>query len=158
MSDQKVEQQWETPSYEEIPEITKQHVAALESSDADEVWCLAGMHHILIHTIGRKSGKEHKVALPFWRDTDGSRVVVASFSGAPQHPSWYINLADRKANPEVFCRVQGKTYWSVPEILEGDEYDRVWAGINADRPYYNDYQSRTDRKIPLVRLVETRPA
>src|SRR5688500_12024831 len=54
--DQKVEQQWETPSYEEIPEITKGHVAGMEVSDADEVWNVAGMHHVLIHTIGRKSG------------------------------------------------------------------------------------------------------
>jgi deazaflavin-dependent oxidoreductase (nitroreductase family) len=156
--DQKNEEFVEPPR-EEIPGISRQHVAYMESAPDDEnVWVVAGMHHVVLHTIGRKSGKEHKVALPFWRDGDGSRVVVASFSGAPQHPSWYINLADRTANPEVFVRVQGKTYWSVPEVIEGDDYDRVWAGINADRPYYNDYQSRTDRKLPLVRLVETRPA
>ena len=59
----------------------------MESSDADEAWCIAGMHHVILHTIGRKSGNEHKVALPYWVDRDGNRVVVASFSGAPEHPS-----------------------------------------------------------------------
>ena len=32
--------------------------------------------------------------------------MVASFSGAPEHPSWYLNLSDRDANPEVKIRVQ----------------------------------------------------
>jgi deazaflavin-dependent oxidoreductase (nitroreductase family) len=155
---QKVEQAWETPSLEEIPVITKGHVAALETTDADEAWVLAGMHHIVIRTIGRKSGNEHKVALPTWKDADGNRIVVASFAGAPQHPSWYLNIADREANPEVLCRVQHGQFWSVPEILEGDEYDRTWAALVADRAWYQDYQAKTDRRIPLVRFPETRPA
>jgi deazaflavin-dependent oxidoreductase (nitroreductase family) len=154
---QHVEQQWETPSLEEIPEITKGHVAALESSDDDAVWVLAGMHHIVIRTVGRKSGKEHTIALPTWKDPEGRRVVVASYAGAPQHPSWFLNLRDRTANPEVRCRVQGGEFWSVPEILEGEEYDRTWAQLTADRAWYDDYQAKTDRRIPLVRLPETRP-
>lgn len=156
MSDQKVEQQWETPSYEEIPEITRGHVAALETSDADEVWCLAGMHHIVIHTVGRKSGNEHKIALPTWNDPDGVRVVAGSYAGYEQHPAWFLNLRDRK-EPEVLCRVQGKQFWSAPEILDGDEYDRIWNLFVQDRDWYTDYQAKTERRIPLVRFPETRP-
>lgn len=155
---QRVEQTWETPPQDEIPRISAMHVQAMESSDADEVWRQAGMHHVLLRTVGRKSGREHKVALPYWRDPDGRRVVVASFAGAARHPSWYLNLADRDANPEVLVRVQGGAYWSVPEILEGEEYDRIWALLVADRAWYADYQARTERRIPLVRLPETRPA
>ena len=92
---------FEEPPREEIPGISRGHVADMESSDADEVWCIAGMHHVVLHTIGRKSGNEHKVALPFWLDEQGNRVIVASFSGAPDHPAWYLNLSDRDANPEV---------------------------------------------------------
>ena len=98
---QKVEQAWETPSLEEIPKITKMHVQALESMQGDEVWVQAGMHHVTVQTVGRKSGKVHKVALPIWRDANGHRIVVASFAGAKGHPSWYLNLRDREANPEV---------------------------------------------------------
>ena len=157
-TDQHVEQAWETPSLEEIPVITKAHVAGLESTDADAAWVLAGMHHIVVTTIGRKTGAEHKVALPFWRDPDGQRVVVASFAGAPQHPSWYLNLADRAANPEVLCRVQHGTFWSVPDVLEGDERAPIWDLLTADRAWYNNYQAKTERTIPLVRFPETRPA
>jgi len=157
-SDQFVEQTWETPPPDEIVKISALHVGAMESSDADDVWQQAGMHHLVLRTIGRKSGKEHKVALPTWRDPEGRRIVVASFAGAESHPAWYLNLADRDANPEVLCRVQGSQYWSEPEILEGEEYERVWAQLNADRSWYDTYQAKTPRKIPLVRLPETRPA
>jgi deazaflavin-dependent oxidoreductase (nitroreductase family) len=158
MSDQKVEQMWETPPPDEIVAISKGHVDAMESSDADEIWQVAGMHHVVVRTVGRKSGNEHKVALPIWRDPDGHRIVAGSFAGADRHPSWFLNLRDRDANPEVLCRVQGSQYWSVPEVLEGDEYDRIWKLFTADRAWYNDYQAKTDRQIPLVRLPETRPA
>jgi deazaflavin-dependent oxidoreductase (nitroreductase family) len=156
-SDQRNEEFVEPPR-EEIPGISKAHVAAMEASDDDAVWLVAGMGHVVLRTVGRRSGNEHKVALPYWLDADGHRVVVASFSGAPQHPSWYLNLTDRVANPEVLVRVQGGSYWSDAEVLDGDDYDRTWAGLTADRPYYGDYQTRTERRIPLVRLPETRPA
>ena len=81
-TDQKVEQAWETPSHDEIPNITKMHVQYLEQTDDDAVWIQAGMHHVMIRTVGRKSGNVHKIAVPFWRDPDDVRVVVASFAGA----------------------------------------------------------------------------
>jgi deazaflavin-dependent oxidoreductase (nitroreductase family) len=146
------------PPRDEIPGISAMHVAAMESSDDDVVWIAAGMKHVLLHTRGRRTGAEHKVALPFWLDADGHRIVVASFAGAPAHPAWYLNLADRQANPEVRVRVQGAQYWADAQVLDGEDYARTWAALAADRPYYNDYQTRTDRQIPLVRLVELRPA
>ena len=156
-TEQRVEQAWETPTAEEIPVITKMHVQALEASDDDAVWVQVGMHHVLLQTIGRKTGTVHKVALPFWRDPDGVPVVVASFAGAPRDPSWFTNLADTTANPKVLCRVQGGSYWSVPEVLEGDEHTRIWNLLVQDRAWYDDYQAKTERTIPLVRLPETEP-
>ncbi|HVY09933.1 MAG TPA: nitroreductase/quinone reductase family protein [Mycobacteriales bacterium] len=147
-----------TPTREEIVAISAQHVEMMENSDADSVWVWVNMHHVLLRTIGRRSGREHKVALPFWWDPKGTRVVVGSFAGAERHPAWFLNLSDREANPEVFVRVQGAAYWSVPEILDGEDYDATWAAMLADRPHYADYQVKTERKIPLVRLSETRPA
>jgi deazaflavin-dependent oxidoreductase (nitroreductase family) len=160
---QRVEQVWETPSLEEIPKLSASHVEAMESDDlppdvAEMVWKQAGMDHVLLRTVGRKSGNEHKVALPIWRDPEGRRVVVASFAGAPGDPSWYLNLSDRDANPEVWCKAQDGAFWSSPEVLDGDEYDRIWGLLTADRAWYDTYQGKTERRIPLVRLPETRPA
>ena len=76
-------------------------------------------------------------------------VVGIACAACSSHPT---------ANPEVLVRVQGGAFWAEPQTLEGDEYARMWAALIADRPYYADYQTRTDRRIPLVRLVELRPA
>ncbi|HEY2564877.1 MAG TPA: nitroreductase/quinone reductase family protein [Acidimicrobiales bacterium] len=158
MADNQQNEAFVEPPRDAIPGISRQHVAAMETSDSDDIWVLAGMRHVLLRTIGRKSGNEHKVALPYWSDSDGHRVVVASFAGAPQHPSWYLNLTDRTANPELLVLDQGHRFWADGQILKGSEYQDTWDGLLADRPYYADYQTRTDRIIPLVRLVELRPA
>ena len=156
--DQKIAQEWATPTHDQIVEITRGHVAGMEASDADPVWVIAGMHHVMLRTVGRKSGNIHKVALPTWNDADGVRVIVASFAGHERNPSWFVNLADADANPEVLCRVQGAMFWSTPEVLTGDPRDSTWARLVADRPWYNDYQNKTARPIPLVRLPESRSA
>ena len=153
---QRVEMEWETPSHDEIIEISKSHVVGLEMTDDDAVWRVAGMHHILLHTIGRRSGNEHKVALPFWRDAEGHRIVVGSFAGAHNDPAWVLNLRDRDANPRVKVRIQGGMYWSEHEVLdEGAGRDALWSAMLLDRAWYANYQSKTDRTIPLVRLAET---
>jgi deazaflavin-dependent oxidoreductase (nitroreductase family) len=156
--DSQANQPFVEPPADQIPVISRAHVEAMEATDAEEVWVGAGMPQIVLRTVGRKSGKPHKVALPIWIDPDGHAIVVASFAGAAQHPAWYLNLADRKANREVFVRDRRHAFWAEPEILQDEEYERVWWALTADRPYYNDYQSRTERRIPLVRLVERRPA
>jgi deazaflavin-dependent oxidoreductase (nitroreductase family) len=149
--------EFDTPSRDQIVVISREHVAMMEGSDADEAWVWVGMHHVLLHTVGRRSGTEHKVALPFWRDPDGHRIVVASFAGAAKDPAWFLNLADRAANPQVKVRVQGGVFWADAEILDGADYECSWALLVADRPHYLDYQAKTERRIPLVRLRELGP-
>ena len=146
------------PSRAEIPARTREHVAAMESTDADEAWFVAGMHHLILRTVGRRSGKEQKAALPYWNDPGGHPIVVASYAGAPRHPAWYLNLCDREKNPEVLVRTQHRTFWAQAQVLDGDDRRDTWAALNRDRPFYDDYQSRTARPIPLVRLRERRRA
>ena len=149
---------FETPERSTIRPTTRMHVEAMESSDADAVWIQAGMHHLMLRTIGRRSGEERKAALPYWRDPDGHPIVVASYSGAKDHPLWFRNLSDRSANPEVLTRLQKERFWAKAEILEGEEYRSTWEALTADRPFYRDYQALTERTIPLVRLRALRPA
>ena len=151
---QKVEQEREPTTRDQMITLTKQHVEAMESTNDELTWVQAGMHHLLLRTIGRRSRAERKVALPFWRDPQGHRIVVASFGASAGHPSWYLNLADKRINPRVLVGVQTGQYWSVPEVLDGYDYLRTWSALTADRSWYHDYQTRTDRRIPLVRLAE----
>jgi deazaflavin-dependent oxidoreductase (nitroreductase family) len=158
-SDQRVDYEFKTPTRDQIVAISAKHVAMMETSDADDTWIWVGMEHLLLRTIGRRSGREHKVALPFWRDADGHRVVVGSFGGASKDPAWFLNLSDRQANPEVLVRVQSGQFWSTPQILDGEDRERTWTGLVADRPWYDDYVAKAGgRAIPLVRLPESRPA
>jgi hypothetical protein len=50
-SDQRVEQTWTTPAPDEIVELTRAHVAAMETLDGDAVWQQAGMHHLRIPLV-----------------------------------------------------------------------------------------------------------
>ena len=157
--EQKVDYEFETPTREQIVKISAKHVAMMETSDADDTWIWVGMEHLLLHTVGRRSGNLHKVALPFWRDPDGHRAVVAAFGGNPKDPAWLLNLSDRSANPDVLVRVQGGTFRSVPQVLDGPDYEQTWAGIVADRPWYAEYVEKSGgRRVPLGRLPETAPA
>ena len=136
MTEQPASQQNEEfvePSRDEIPAISRGHVAAMEASDDDAVWVIAGMRHVVLHTIGRRWATSTRLRCRSGPTRNGQPVVVGSFSGAPQHPSWYLNLAEGDANPEVLVRRQHQLYWSKPEILEGDEYAAVWAGLTNDR-------------------------
>ena len=158
MTESQRNEPYDEPPFDQIAGISRMHVQAMESSDADEVWVGAGMKQLILRTVGRKSGTEHKVALPFWLDGDGKKIVVASYAGAKSHPHWYLNLADRDANPEVLIRTRDGSHWAEAEVLDGDEYSRIWDALTNDREYYREYQTRTDRRLPLVRLLERRPA
>ncbi len=158
MKESQKNEPFETPERSTIRGSTRSHVAAMEKSNADAVWNASGMRLLYLRTIGWRSGEERKAALPFWLDDDDYPIVVASYAGAPGHPSWYLNLENRTANPEVYVRIQEREYWSEPVILDGEEYSAVWNSLTDDRPFYRDYQALTERRIPLVRLAETRPA
>ena len=143
---------FESPPIEEVPAITAMHVEAMEQTDADEVWIAAGMNLVLVETVGRRSGRTHRVALPYWLDEGGHRIVVASYSGGAKNPAWFHNLADKAANPTVRVQERADIWLSDAEVLGGDDYDNVWAALIADRGYYEDYAAQTSRQIPLVRL------
>lgn len=143
-----------TPPRWLIPWITRATVWLYEVSNGVFGARASGMDHILLYVVGRRSGKEHTVCLPYWLDPEGRRIVVASFAGGPHHPAWYHNLADKRANPDVGVRDRGRVFRARAEILTGAERERIWHLLVADRPFYARYQKRTERAIPLVRLVE----
>ncbi len=145
-------EEFETPAFDEIPSITARHVAHLETTTDEDAWTRAGMRHLLLRTVGRKSGNAHKVALPYWCDADGTRIVVASYAGGPKHPAWFHNLADKTANPTVWIKDRSEQAWVDAEVLEGDDYRRTWDALVKDRPYYVEYQAKTERRIPLIRI------
>ena len=115
---------------------------------------LLGVPTLLLRTTGRKTGQTRTAALVYAKDGE-SYVVVASKGGADVSPGWFFNA---KANPEVevqFGRSRRKAKAEV--IVKGDpDYDRLWTLTNQKNGNrYNQYQQKTSRPIPLLRLTPT---
>jgi deazaflavin-dependent oxidoreductase (nitroreductase family) len=110
---------------------------------------LQGMAVILLTTVGAKTGKLRKT--PLMRvEHDGQYAIVASLGGAPKNPVWYYNV---KKNPRV--ELQDETVTGDYEAHEvfGDEKATWWERAVEAYPPYAEYQTKTDRQIPLFVLT-----
>ena len=107
-----------------------------------------GAPMVLLTTTGAKSGQVRTNPLVY--QADGDRfVVIASKGGAPTDPDWYYNLL---ANPDVSVEIGSARFDVTATVLTGDERDRAWDAMVAERPGFAEYQAKTDRKIPVVAL------
>lgn len=112
-----------------------------------------GAPMILVHHVGRKSGKEYITPLVYLpgEGDDDSIYIFASKGGAPTHPDWYGNLISAgQATIEVLGRTQQAT---VTEVI-GDVRDRIYAEQVKRMPGFGEYEQKTEgiRKIPVLRL------
>ena len=109
-----------------------------------------GFNAMALTTVGRKSGLERTTPVGWFPGTDGSWLVVASAAGAPGNPDWYYNLA---AHPDqVRIDVDGKTVDVRAEQLHGPERAEAWDQITTAAPRFAQYQVKTDRELPVIRL------
>lgn len=103
---------------------------------------------VLLTMRGAKSGKIRKV--PLMRvEHGGQYAVVASLGGAPKHPVWYYNL---KAEPRIKLQDGDVTGEFTARELEGDERELWWARSVEAWPDYANYQTKTDRILPVFLL------
>ncbi|MFI7606744.1 nitroreductase family deazaflavin-dependent oxidoreductase [Micromonospora sp. NPDC049366] len=120
----------------------------LDTDGADGHEWRPGVFTLLLTTRGRRSGKLRRTALIYGRDGD-DYLVVASQGGAPEHPAWYLNLL---ANPEVDVQVAGERFTARARTATDRERPGLWATMAKIWPAYDDYQTKTDREIPVVVL------
>ena len=127
----------------------EEHVLRYRETDGQEGhdW-REGSTVLLLTTTGRKTGRETTTPLIYGIDA-GTPVIVASKGGAPEHPGWYRNLS--KA-PEVGVQIRGDRFRARARVAEGDERGRLWRQMNTIWPHYDEYQTKTDREIPVVVL------
>ncbi len=110
-----------------------------------------GFNALILTTIGRKSGAERTNPVGWFPGKDGSWLIVASAAGAAGNPAWYYNIA---AHPDkVRIEVEGRTVAVVAEQLHGAERTEAWQQIVATAPRFGGYQQKTDREMPVIRLV-----
>ena len=106
---------------------------------------------LLLTATGRRTGKQRPLPLIYKKIGD-SFVIVASKAGMDQHPAWYENLL---ANPDCHIQVAKQHYDVRARTATGAEREDLWAQMVEVLPQYEEYQSRTERQIPVVVLDPT---
>ncbi|WP_168702137.1 nitroreductase family deazaflavin-dependent oxidoreductase [Gordonia paraffinivorans] len=104
---------------------------------------------VLFTTTGAKSGKKRYV--PLMRvEENGKYAMVASKGGAPEHPAWYYYNV--KANPQVTVQDGTEVKELTAREVSGEERAHWWKLAVEAFPPYAEYQTKTDREIPVFVL------
>lgn len=117
---------------------------------------MGGMNALVLTTVGRKSGVERSSPVGYFSGDDGGWLIVASAAGAPKNPAWYYNIA---AHPDkVHIETAGRTVAVTTEQLHGAARDEAWQHITASAERFAQYQRKTDRELPIIRLTPRSPS
>ena len=135
--------------YEPSPaQWVRDQVEKYEGTNGTEANTLrdTGLKIIILTTVGHKTKKIRKS--PVMRvEHDGEYAIVASKGGAPAHPYWYHNLV---ADPQAVMIQDGpEPFDAYVEELDGEERELWWRRAVEAFPPYAEYQTKTDRKIPV---------
>jgi deazaflavin-dependent oxidoreductase (nitroreductase family) len=132
--------------YEPSPsEWVRDQVEKYESSGGTEATTLRGVPVVVVTSVGARSGKLRKN--PVMRvEHAGRYALVASKGGAPEHPSWYRNLV---THPIVDLQDHAEKATYRTRVLERAEREEWWRRAVEVWPDYADYQTKTDREIPV---------
>jgi len=103
---------------------------------------------LLLTTRGHVTGEPHTVPLLYLRDGE-VLVVIASYGGRAENPTWYRNLV---AEPRVEVQIRGATTAMRARTANESERAEWWPQIENAYDGYREYQSRTERTIPVVFL------
>jgi len=110
---------------------------------------MEGMPILLLTMTGAKTGRT--LIRPLCYSRDGDRlVIIASYGGAPRNPPWYHNLL---AHPVVTVEVGAEKFTARAAQTSGGERQRLFDAQARLMPFFNDYQKKTKRQIPVLTLT-----
>ena len=121
-------------------------VEVYERTGGEEGGTHEGQPVVILTTKGRRSGRIRKSAL-MRVEHDGRYAVVASMGGAPNHPVWYLSLL---ADPNVTLQDGARVMTMRARTANAAERQEWWGYATASWPAYDEYQTRTEREIPVV--------
>ena len=106
---------------------------------------------LLLTAVGRRSGRERVVVLPFFDAGPGRIAVVGSRGGMPTDPHWARNL---RAHPEASVRLARRDHRVRVTLAQGEARAPLWRAIVARAPVYAHYQelAKLHREIPVFVL------
>ena len=110
---------------------------------------ILGGNILLLETTGKKSNKVRKVPLTYV-DIKSGYLVAASYGGRDNFPGWYYNIKDS----EGYVTVNKSRYKVKSEIVKDEDFENFWNKLLSIYPTFNIYRARTERKIPLIKLIK----
>jgi deazaflavin-dependent oxidoreductase (nitroreductase family) len=123
-----------------------EHVRVYQETNGEQGYLWNGAPILLLTTKGRLSGEPRTIAIIFSRWGD-SYVIMGSKGGSPTHPKWYLNILE---DPQVKVQVKGDVFDARARTAQSPEREKIWAEALKTWPRYEEYQSRTERQIPVV--------
>lgn len=110
---------------------------------------LKGLDLVLLHHVGRKSGKKYVTPVSYMKH-DGAYLLLGSFAGAPVEPAWVRNVEAMSRLTVEFGDHREEVVVTVHR--EGPEWERLYrlAREYPKWPFVADYEKKTDRKFPVV--------
>ncbi|HLF77712.1 MAG TPA: nitroreductase family deazaflavin-dependent oxidoreductase [Dehalococcoidia bacterium] len=107
---------------------------------------------LLLHNKGARTGIERVTPLSYMRDGE-NYVIFASYGGFPRNPDWYHNLM---GHLETTIEVGTEMFNVTAEEARGERRDALFARHVAGYPHFGEYQSKTERRIPVIVLKPRR--
>ena len=123
-----------------------EHTQRYRETGGEEGHDWRGTQTLLLTTKGRRSGQPRELPLIYGRDGDAF-LIVASNGGSDTPPAWYLNL---EADPEVEVQVWGDRFKARARTATPEERRELWSTMTAEWPAYDEYQTKTEREIPIV--------
>jgi len=131
--------------------MTQLHVLVYRLTGGRVGGRMVGSQVLLLDHVGRRSGQRRTVPLLYLPDGD-DLVIIASRGGSHQMPAWWLNL---QADPETTVQVGSERRTVRAREAEGEERERLWTRAVEMYSDYAAYQTRTDRRIPVIVLSPT---
>ena len=108
-----------------------------------------GFPLLLLTSTGAKSGQQRINPVAYF-DIDDRLYIVGSSAGRDSDPSWAFNI---RAHPQASVEIGADPPRRVTvRELPRDERDRIYPVIAERAPGFAEYETRTDRVIPVFEL------
>lgn len=129
--------------------MTRLHVLLYQATGGRLGGRMAGAPVLLLHHVGRRSGRAFVAPLLCLED-GGDLVVVASYGGSPVDPAWWTNLQAAGGRGRIQF---GREILDVQaEAVTSPRREALWERFVQAWPPYEDYRRATSREIPVLAL------
>lgn len=115
-----------------------------------------GRNIILVTHVGVVDGVERVSPLYAQSSPEGWTIVAAN-AGSDEHPKWYPDLAANSGIEVEYPGEDGEVGTIAVRVTEvpDEEWTAEWAAFLDRAPGFADYQSKTERRLPILKLTRS---